>query len=62
MKFGNKLKNIDKSIKSVEKKLFLSNIGLLFTAREEVFNNFKNRLFPIKNIELDLEPESELES
>ena len=50
-KFTNRLKNIDKGIKSVEKKLFLSNIGLFFTAREKVHNNFKNRLFPIKNTE-----------
>ena len=44
-KFANKLKNIDKGIKSVGKKLFLSNIGLFFTAREKVINKFKKRLF-----------------
>ena len=38
-KFANKLKGIDKCIKSLEKKLFLSNIVLRFTAR-----NFLNIL------------------
>ena len=38
---------IDKGIKSIDKKLFLSKIELFFTAREKVLNNFKNRLFPI---------------
>ena len=33
-------------------------MGLLFIAREKVLNNFKNILFPIKN----LEPEPELET
>ena len=46
-KFANKLKSIDKGIKSTDKKLFLSKIELFFTAREKVLNNFKNRLFPI---------------
>ena len=46
--FANKLNNIDKNIKSVEKMLFLSNIRLFFTTREKVLNNSKSRLFPIK--------------
>ena len=54
-KFANKLRNIDKGIKPVEKKLFISNIGLFFTAREKVHNNFKNRLFQIKYIALEPE-------
>ena len=33
-KFANKLKNIDIGIKSFEKKLFLSNLGLFLTAKE----------------------------
>ena len=37
--------------KGLEKKTFLNNIGLLFTAREKVLNSFKRRLFPIKNLE-----------
>ena len=48
---------IDKAIKWVEKKLLLSNIGLFFSAREKVPNNFRNRLVPLKNLEY--EPESE---
>ena len=57
-KFTNKFKNIDRLIK---KKLFLGNIGRFFTVREIVVNNFKNRLFLIKNlkpkIEMGLESE-----
>ena len=43
--FDNELNNFDKSIKN----LFLSNLRLFFGAREKVLNNFKSRLFPIKN-------------
>ena len=53
----NKLTSIDKGIKSIEKQLFLSNIRLLFTATEKNFNNFKNRIFPIQNLEKKLKPE-----
>ena len=38
-KFANKLKSIDKGIKSIEKNLFLSNMNLFFTARENVLND-----------------------
>ena len=31
-------------------KVFLNNLELLFSARENVLNNFKSRLFPIKNL------------
>ena len=48
-KFSNKLKNIDKGIKSVGQ-LFLSNIRLFLNAWEEILNSFKTRLFPIKNL------------
>ena len=41
--------------------LFLSNIGSFFTAKEKVFNNFKNRLFPITNLEPEIEKESDPE-
>ena len=53
-KFANKLKSIDKGIKSIVKKLFLINIGLFFTARQNVLNNFKNRLFPIKKFRTEI--------
>ena len=59
IKFAKKSKNIDKSMKPVKKKLFISNTGLFFTAREKVLNNFKNRLFPIRDLEPEPEPESE---
>ena len=38
-KFANKLKSIDKGIKSIEKNLFLNNMNLFFTARENVLND-----------------------
>ena len=62
-KFANKWKNIVKVVKSVEKMLFLSNIGLFFSARQNVLNNFKNRLVPLKNQEPEpeLAPKPELE-
>ena len=41
--------------------LFLSNIGSFFTAKEKVFNNFKNGLFSITNLVPKLEKESEPE-
>ena len=49
------------------KNIFLkNNLGLSFSAREKVLNNFKSRLFPIKNFdriptrEPTLEPTPEL--
>ena len=57
-KFADKLKNINKGMKLVGKKLFLSKIVLFFTAREKC--NFRNRLIPIKS--LDSEPKSEPKS
>ena len=57
-KFTNKFKNIDRLIK---KKLFLGNIGRFFTVREIVVNNFKNRLFLIKNLKPKTEPGLESE-
>ena len=32
----------------MQKRLFLNNLGLLFSARGKVLNSFKSRLFPIK--------------
>ena len=49
--FADELKNFEKGTKTLEKKSFLNNLGLLFSAREKVLNNFKNRLFPIKNLD-----------
>ena len=48
IKFPNKLESIDKSIKFIEKKFFLSNIGLSFTARVKILNNLTNRLLRTK--------------
>ena len=32
------------------KRVFLNNLGLLFSAREKALDNFKSRLSPIKNL------------
>ena len=45
------LKNFEKGTKSLEEKSFLNNLGLLFSPRKNVFNSFKNRLFPIKDVD-----------
>ena len=42
------LQNFEKGTKTLEKKSFLNNLGLLLSAREKVLNSFKGRLFPIK--------------
>ena len=43
--------NFDQGIKKLEKKYFLNNLGLLFSAREKLLNSFKSRLFLIKNLD-----------
>ena len=45
----------------MKKNIFLNNLGLLFSATEKVLNNFKSRLFPIKNLDkiLTCEPTPE---
>ena len=35
--------------KNTWKKSLLNNLGLLFSARKNVLNSFKSKLFPIKN-------------
>ena len=45
------MKNFDRGTKTLDKKSFLNNLGLLFSAREKVLNSFKSRLFPIKNLD-----------
>ena len=49
--FDNELRNFDKSIKTLYKKSFLNNFGLLFSARENVLNSFEGRLFLTKNVD-----------
>ena len=48
--FATELKNFDKSIKTIDTKSFLNNLGLFFSTREKVLNNFKSRIFPLKNL------------
>ena len=48
--FANEFKKIDKGIKYLEK-VFLNNLGILFTAREIVLNSFKSNLFPTRNLD-----------
>ena len=50
--FASKLNNfLDKGKKIIEKEFFINNLGLLFSAREKLLNNFRNRLFPIKHLD-----------
>ena len=46
----------------MKKILFLSNLGLFFSAREKVLNSFKSRMFPIKKLDKILTHESTPES
>ena len=69
-----KLNNLDKGTRELKKwkRGFFNNLGLLFSAREKLLNNFKSRLFPIKNLdkistseptpELEIEPTKQKES
>ena len=56
-KFANKLKDIDTGIRLIEKVLLLSKKGLFFPTKKKVLRNFKNKLFPTKNLEPDVESE-----
>ena len=47
----NELKSFDKGTKTLDKKSFLNNLGLLFSARKNVLISFKSKLFPIKERE-----------
>ena len=40
----------------VEKRYFLDDVGLLISAREKILNNFKDKIFPTKNPEPELQP------
>ena len=56
----NELKDIGKGKKPSEKRSSLKNAGLLISAIEKILNNFKGKLFPIKNREPVPEPEPEV--
>ena len=45
----NESKGRDKSVKPVGKISFLKNIGLFLGVREKITNNFKSRIFPMKD-------------
>ena len=49
--FAAKLKILDKGKKTIKREIFLNSLRLLFSARGKVLNNFKIRLFPIKNLD-----------
>ena len=44
------------------KRLFLNNLGLFVCTREKVLNNFKSRLFPIKDLDKSSTREPTFES
>ena len=53
--FAAKIKALEKenknNLKLIIKIIFWNNLELLFSARENVLNTFKSRLFPIKNLD-----------
>ena len=50
-------RNLKRCKNTCKKKYFKNILGLLFSAREKVLNNFKIRLFPIKNLDKISTPE-----
>ena len=49
--FAIESKKFYKGTKTLEKKSFLNNLELLFSAREKTIDNLKSRLFPVKNLD-----------
>ena len=45
----NILKDLNRGVKPVEKRSFLDNIGLLLSEREKIVNNFRSKIFSVKN-------------
>ena len=43
----------------MEKRSFLNNIRLIFSASEKILNNFRSKIFPIKNTIPEQAPEPE---
>ena len=50
--FANELKNFNEGIKTLEKKYFLNNLGLLFSTIEKVLNSLRSRLFLAKTLDI----------
>ena len=50
---ANNSKNVGNGKMSIKKISSLKNAGLLVSAREKIFNNFKNKIFLTKNLESD---------
>ena len=42
---------MDKGKTPIEKRSFINNVGLFLSAREKMLNHFKNKIFPIKNLD-----------
>ena len=42
---------MDRSVKPVEKKYFLTNVRLFIGARKKILDEFKCKIFPIKNVD-----------
>ena len=58
----NEVKNISKGKLPVEKRSILKNGKLFLSAREEILNKFKSKIFPIKKSNKTLTPEGLPES
>ena len=44
------LKGMDRGIKPVKKRSFLNSTGLFLSARENILQNFKSKIFPTTNL------------
>ena len=51
---------MDKGKTPIEKRSFINNVGLFLSAREKMLNHFKNKIFPIKNLDKIPTPKSTL--
>ena len=49
--FVNKLIDMSQGKIPLEKRYFLNNFGLFLRAREKTLNNFKSKVFPIRNLD-----------
>ena len=61
-KLVNELNGIDRRVKPAEKISSLKNVGLFLGARKNVHNDFKSRIFPIKNLDKITTPDPAPES
>ena len=54
----NKLNGMNRGKTPVDKRPFLTNVGLFLSGREKILNRFKSKMFPTKNLEKTPIPEA----